>query len=256
MILPETIIDTVLLSSSADQVVVAPIINHTPLFERFGNPAWKFNLRSTSTITSALGAVVTSNKPDVVIYINTASLWVNCATYNVMSFDRFLLTGLICPTVPGTGTGTGAATYAAAAATTPAQIAAAATSAVSAANQALVAQQAAATAVIAATIPATFDLRNLPPVVKTCHLNQLDPSYLMTQDNMVLFPMATGGMCKSFSHLDQLMGTGVTRQPDSNQVIARNGQFYSLADQGNTGLKVFFASVPTCVGTSPEAIRI
>ena len=78
----------------------------------------------------------------------------------------------------------------------------------------------------------------------------------MTYNDMVPFPMPTGGVCQSFSHLDPPMGTGVTRQPDSNQVIARNGQFYSLADQGNTGLKVFFASVPTCVGTSPEAIRI
>ena len=200
--------------------------------------------------------MVTSNKTDVVIYINTASLWVDYATYNVMSFDQFSLTGPIRPTVPGTGTGIGATTYAAAdAAQTLAQIAAAVVSAVSAANQALVAQQAAAAAVIAATIPATFDLQSLPPVVKTRHLNHLDPSYLMTQDDMVPFPMPTGGVCESFFHLDPPMGTGVTRQPDLNRVIARDGQFISLADQGNTGLKVFFASVPTCVGTSPEAIR-
>ena len=84
--LREAIIDTVLLSSSSDRVVVAPIINHTSLFGRFGNPARKFALRSTSTFTSAIDAQVASTKTDVIIYIKIASLWVNSATYNVFFF--------------------------------------------------------------------------------------------------------------------------------------------------------------------------
>ena len=51
------------------------------------------------------------------------------------------------------------------------------------------------------------------------------------------------------------MGTGVTCQPDLNQLISRNGQFISLADQGNSGLLVFLASVPSCNGMSAESIR-
>ena len=108
-ILCEANIDTVLLSSSADQAVVAPVNNHTPIFGKFGNPAREFALSSTSTFTSAIDAVVKSNKTDVVIYINTASFWVDYATYNVMSFDRFLLIGSVSPV---TGV-VGAAAYAA-----------------------------------------------------------------------------------------------------------------------------------------------
>ena len=76
----------------------------------------------------------------------------------------------------------------------------------------------------------------------------------MTKNDIVPFPMPTGGVCPSFSHIDPPMGTGVTTQPDLHRVIACNGQFFALADQGTAGLKLFFASVPTCIGTSPEAI--
>ena len=58
------------------------------------------------------------------------------------------------------------------------------------------------------------------------------------------------------SYLDPPMGTGVTWQPDSNQIITRNSQLFSLADQGNAGLKVFLASVPSCNGISPELVQI
>ena len=148
-----------------------------------------------------------------------------------MLFTSVSLTGPVCHiNIACAGMGTGADTYTTAAATSPAQIAAAAaTAAASAATQALAAQQAAAgAAVIAPTILANFDLQNLPPIVKTCHLNHLDLSYLMTQNDMVPFPMPTGGVCNSFSHLDPPMGTGVTRQPDLNQVFSRNGRYFIL----------------------------
>ena len=56
------------------------------------------------------------------------------------------------------------------------------------------------------------------------------------------------------TYLDPPMGTSVTRQPDSNRLIAQNGQFFSLANQGNSGLKVFLASVLSCNGISAEAV--
>ena len=64
-----------------------------------------------------------------------------------------------------------------------------------------------------------------------------------------------GPVCPIMSYLDPTMGTGGTRQPDSNQTITRNGQFFSLTNQSNSGLKVFLSSVPSCNGTSAEAIR-
>ena len=77
----------------------------------------------------------------------------------------------------------------------------------------------------------------------------------MTIDNMGPFPMPTGGVVEPFHHLDPPMGTGVTRQPDLTSVVTRDGQFFALADQGTPGLKQFFQSIPTCLGTSPEAIH-
>ena len=61
-IIRQAIIDTVLLSSSADRAGVAPIINHTPLFGKFGNLTRKVALCSASTFTSAIDAVVASTK--------------------------------------------------------------------------------------------------------------------------------------------------------------------------------------------------
>ena len=57
------------------------------------------------------------------------------------------------------------------------------------------------------------------------------------------------------SYLDPPLGSGATQQPDSNRTITQNGQFFSLADQGHSSLKVFLASVPSCNGTSPEAVQ-
>ena len=76
----------------------------------------------------------------------------------------------------------------------------------------------------------------------------------MTSDDMSPFPMPTGRVVVPFHHLDPPMGTGVTPQPDSIHVVTRDGQFFALADQGTTGLKQFFQSIPTYLGTSPKAI--
>ena len=163
-----------------------------------------------------------------------------------MDFGGLLLSGPVRPTAP-TGVGTGGGTV-----TTPTATTLTTAQATTAAAQAHLAQKA---AILAATLPATFNINNLPTNVKTRHLHYLDPGYLLTANDLVPFPTATGGACPSLSHLDPPMGTGVTRQPDSNRVIARNGQFFPLADQGNSGLKVFFSSVPACVGTSSESVR-
>ena len=154
-VIREAIIATVLLSSTADRTVVAPIINRMPLFGQFGTPPRKFPIRSPSTFTSALDAVqTTAQHMYVVIRLNTASLWLDSDNYNVMDFDRISITGPVCPitiaTHPGvSGAAAGPAAVAAAAAAavsaaavlSPAASAAAAT----AANQALLVQQAAHT---------------------------------------------------------------------------------------------------------------
>ena len=49
----------------------------------------------------------------------------------------------------------------------------------------------------------------------------------MNQCDMAPFPMPTGEVCASFFNLDLPMGTGVTRQHNSNRVIARNRQLFS-----------------------------
>ena len=194
-------------------------------------------------MTAALNDFLATNVTSVVIRVATTPVYVDCTNFDPMLFTSILLTGPV-----RAATGTSAGTYVATVTTTPAQIA-------TAAANAHAAQQTAAAAVLVATLPAIFNLLTLPTDVKTCHLHHLDPSYLLTQSDMVPFQVVTGGACPSPSHLDPPMGTGVTRQPDSNRVIAPDGQFLSLADQGNTGLKVFFSSVPACVRTSSEAIR-
>ena len=84
-IIREAIIATVLLSSTADRTVVAPIINRMPLFGQFGNPTRKFLIRSPSTFTSALDATLTTpQRMHVVIRLNTASLWLDSDNYNVI----------------------------------------------------------------------------------------------------------------------------------------------------------------------------
>ena len=77
----------------------------------------------------------------------------------------------------------------------------------------------------------------------------------MIKSDMQPFLTPTGGVCPTLAYLNPPMGTGVTQQPDSNQIMTRDGQFLSLVDQGNSGLKVFLARVPSCIGTSPEAVQ-
>ena len=252
------IVDIVLFSSTVNRTVAVPIINHMPLFGHCGNPQQKFAIRSLATFTTSLEAVVAATQTILVIKLNSASVGLDGDNYDVMDFDWISTTGPVRHINSATHSGVVGAAAAAAAVSAAAVLspaaAAVAAAAATAANQALLAQQAAATAAVAATSPATFDIQNFPPVVKARHLNHLDPSYLMTKNDMIPYPMPTGGVCLSFSHLDPPMGTGVTTQPDSHRVIACDGQFFALADQGTAGLKLFFASVPTCIGTSPEAI--
>ena len=125
-----------------------------------GNPVRKYALRTPSTITTALNAVIAANNTRVVFRHNTAPVFVNCNTYTVMDFDG-LSTGPIRHINSAThtgvvGTGAGPAAIAASAAAAAAvsaaaalSPAAAATATATAANQALVAQQATAAAAAA-----------------------------------------------------------------------------------------------------------
>ena len=68
------IIDIVLLSSTTNRTVVVPIINHMPLFGNCGIPPRKFAIRSTTTLTTALEAIVAATQTVLVIKLNTASV--------------------------------------------------------------------------------------------------------------------------------------------------------------------------------------
>ena len=217
-VLCAAIIDTIMISSTADQTIVALIINGMLLFVKAGTPPRKIPIWSTGTMTTTLTTYVASNQTYVLLNINPATVFVDPTTFTIMNFGGTTLTGPIRPTALRTGTGTGAGTSAAAAITP--------TQAATAAAQVLVAKQTATAAVFAATLPVTFNLLLLPLDVKSCHLRHLNPSYLLTASDMVPFPTAIGGACPFLSHLDPPMGTGVTRQPDSNRVIARNGHFF------------------------------
>ena len=39
-------------------------------------------------------------------------------------------------------------------------------------------------------------------------------------------------------------------------IITQNRQFIPLADQGNDGLKMFLNNIPSCHGTSPQAVGL
>ena len=67
----------------------------------------------------------------------------------------------------------------------------------------------------------------------------------MTESDIQPFLAPLGGVCPVLTYLDPPMGSGVTRQSDSKQLITWNGQLFSLADQRNSCLKVFLVSVPS-----------
>ena len=67
----------------------------------------------------------------------------------------------------------------------------------------------------------------------------MDPVFLMISSDMQSFPTTIWGVCPSFFYLDPPISTGIVQASVYNRVIARNGQLFSLANQGNSGLKVF-----------------
>ena len=213
------IVNTILVTSKADRPVVNPIINQMLLFGNFGNPPHRYPVRTPATLTKILNVSLATNKTTVVIMVNLTPIFVDTHVFNLMDFTGILVSPITSTTTP-TGAGAGANAAAAAGTTiTPTQAA-------TAAPQAHAAQQVAQAAILAATLSATSNLLTLPPDVKVRHLHYLNPSYLLTASDMVPFPTATGSACPSFSHLDPPMGTGVTRQPDSNRVITCNSQFF------------------------------
>ena len=77
------IIDTILLTSTANRTVVAPIINHMLLSIKQGNPVRKYAVRTPSTLTTALNAVVAATGTRVVFHLNTTPVFVNPNTYKM-----------------------------------------------------------------------------------------------------------------------------------------------------------------------------
>ena len=94
-ILRATIIDAVMISSTADCTVVAPIINGMLFFVKAGNPTRKLPIRSTGTMTTTLTAYVASNQTYVLIHINPVTVFVDPNNCTVMDFGDLLLTGSI-----------------------------------------------------------------------------------------------------------------------------------------------------------------
>ena len=80
------IIDIIMISSTADWDVVAPIISQMLLLGYFCQPAQKYPPRSTATITKVLNVSVAANKTAVVIYLNPASVFVDPANFAVTNF--------------------------------------------------------------------------------------------------------------------------------------------------------------------------
>ena len=128
-VLRAAIINTIMLSSTADRTVVAPMINSMLLFLKVGNPPRKYPVRSTGTLTTALTAHVTSATPIVLLHVNPSTVFVDTDHFTIMDFGGLSLIRPVRPTANRTGAGTGAASYAAAITTTPAHIATAAANA-------------------------------------------------------------------------------------------------------------------------------
>ena len=170
--LRSAIVDVIQLSSTADRTVTAPILNHMLISFRYGTPPRKYPIRSASTLTTALNAVVAGTATRVVFHLNTAPIFITPDAYTVMTFDGLSTTPIQTAGVACVGAGTGAgpagpaaiaaAAAAVSAATALSPAAAAAAAAATNANQAFVAQQAAAAAAAAAINHAVFDHQNLP----------------------------------------------------------------------------------------------
>ena len=193
-----------------------------------------------------------------VIQLNPVQVFVDPHNFAVMNFTSILLTGPTCH-INIAGASTGPTTYATVTALMPAKISPAGAVTVNAPNQALLSQSAAtaaAAAALAVTLPMEFNWNNLPPAAKARYENHFNPSHLMTESGIHSYPTPTRRVCPVLSYLDPSMGTGVTCQLDLNQLISQNGQFFPLANQGNSGLKVYLTSVPSCNGVSAEPVHI
>ena len=94
-VLHAAIIDTVMISFTADQTIVAPISNSMLLFAYGGNPSRKFMLCSVGTITTAFNATVAANRHAVIIQLNIATVSVDPHNFTVMDFGGLSLTGPI-----------------------------------------------------------------------------------------------------------------------------------------------------------------
>ena len=250
------IVDTILFTSTADRILIAPVINQMLLFAVCRAPGKRFPLRSPTTFTAALDATLATGSTNMIVQLLTTPIYGDSNNFDAMNFTGILLTSPIRHINVGAGAGAvGAATCTATTALTLAQITTTAAVTATAANQALVVQQTVAAAALVATLPTEFNSNTLPAEAKARYEHHLNPNYLMTKTNMQPLPIPTGGVCPVMFYLDPPMGTGVTHQPDSNRIITQNGQLFPLADQGNSGLKVFLASVPSYNCISTEAIR-
>lgn len=74
---------------------------------------------------------------------------------------------------------------------------------------------------------------------------------------MIYFAMPIGGVAVVSSYLNLTFGAGIQPTDNaSNHIIARNIQFFSLADQGNNGLKPFYTNISVYHSTIPQDVRL
>ena len=74
---------------------------------------------------------------------------------------------------------------------------------------------------------------------------------------MILFAISEGGVGPVLSHIDLPLDANVLiSTAASNQIIAHNGQYFPLADQGTDGLKSFYSNFPVSNETTAHNIHL
>ena len=61
------IVDTILFTSTADRIVIAPVINQMLIFATCGTPLKRFPIRSLATFTVALNATLATSSTSMIV---------------------------------------------------------------------------------------------------------------------------------------------------------------------------------------------
>ena len=95
-IIRTAIIDTIMILSTADCTIDAPIIIYIHLFTYGGIPFRKFPIQTASTFATALQAIITTTHVTVVFQLDTGNIYIALNNVTVRDFTGLSLTGPIC----------------------------------------------------------------------------------------------------------------------------------------------------------------